>query len=97
MIGTTGSNKTFDRKTNTQQQGEHMQDGIVSALITVIGVFIANASIVAALFLWVRAEARADARHSENKLEATRALLSAIHDENRSFHATLCEIQRSKR
>lgn len=72
-------------------------EGIITALITILGVFLANASIVAALFLWARSEARADARHAEIKLESTRELVRAMHEENRGLHVTLREFNNKKK
>jgi hypothetical protein len=61
----------------------------INAIITVFGVFIANAAIIIPLFLWVRAESRADYRHTDAKLESTRELVRAIHDEMKDFHMKL--------
>jgi hypothetical protein len=63
------------------------------ALITVLGMFIANATLIIPLFLWNRAESRADIRHMDAKLEATRELVRAIYDETRDFHNRLCAIE----
>ena len=57
----------------------------VQFVIFFIGVF--------GLFLWNRAEARADIRHMDNKLDANRELISAIHLEMKDFHSRLCSIQ----
>jgi len=65
---------------------------IVIPLITVLGMFITNGALIIPLFLWVRAEARADTRHMDAKLESTRDLVLAIHEESKSFHAALCAI-----
>lgn len=69
---------------------------IATAIITILGVFIANAAMIIPLFLWNRAEARADARHTEAKLESTRELVRAIHDEMKDFHERLLKIERGK-
>ena len=45
------------------------------------------------LFFWNRSESRADIRHMDIKLEATRELVHAIHDEMKDFHAKLYEIE----
>jgi hypothetical protein len=37
------------------------------------------------LFIWNRTESRADARHTEQKLESTRELVRAIHEEGTQF------------
>lgn len=41
------------------------------------------------LFFWNRSESRADYRHMDAKLEATRELVRAIFDESKEFHAKL--------
>lgn len=61
----------------------------MTAVITVLGVFIANAAMIIPLFLWTRAESRQDARHNDTKLESTRELVRAIHAEMRDFHERL--------
>lgn len=66
---------------------------VLTALLTILGVFIANAGMVIPLFLWVRAESRADARHTDQKLESTRELVRAIYEESRSFHERLLKIE----
>jgi hypothetical protein len=58
----------------------------VQFIIFFIGVF--------GLFLWNRAEGRADNRHMDAKLEGQRNLMNAIHDEMKDFHKQLLEIQR---
>jgi len=60
----------------------------IQFIIFFIGVF--------GLFIWNRAEARADARHMDGKLEAQRNIISAIHEEMRDFHNRLCDIERRK-
>ncbi len=60
------------------------------------------------LFTWNRSESRADNRHMDAKLESTRELVRAIHDETKSFqlammteskdfHARLCTIEERNR
>jgi hypothetical protein len=49
------------------------------------------------LWLWSRAESRSDNRHMDNKLDSTRELVRAIHDEMKDFHYKLIEIERAKR
>jgi hypothetical protein len=63
------------------------------ALITILGVFIANAAMIIPLFLWNRAESRADARHTDSKMESTRELVRAIHAEMKDFHNRMCIIE----
>ncbi|HUD02348.1 MAG TPA: hypothetical protein VMR37_08455 [Rhabdochlamydiaceae bacterium] len=59
------------------------------------------------LWLWNRTESRADNRHMDNKLESTRALVQAIHEDGRTFresmaaemkdfHYRLLEIERNR-
>lgn len=53
-------------------------------------------SLLAALigmFFWNRSESRADIRHMDAKLEATRELVRAIHSEMKDFHNRLCSIE----
>lgn len=59
-------------------------------VITVIGVTIG-------FFMWNRSESRADIRHMDTKLESTRELVRAIHDESKDFHNRLCEIEKNKK
>jgi hypothetical protein len=60
------------------------------------------------LFLWVRSESRADSRHMDAKLESTRDLVRAIHEDGRNFreqmasemkdfHYKLIEIERDRK
>lgn len=49
------------------------------------------------LFIWNRAESRADIRHMDDKMESTRELVRAIHDEMKDFHYRLLEIERNKK
>lgn len=69
---------------------------IIIPMVTVLGMFIANATLIIPLFIWVRSEARADARHTEDKLESTRELVRAIYNESKEFHKRLCEIESKK-
>jgi hypothetical protein len=59
----------------------------------VIAMFFGNAAIVVPLLVWNRSESRADMRHMDAKLESTRELVRAIHDESKDFHARLCVIE----
>jgi hypothetical protein len=65
-----------------------------TVVFSVLGVFIANSAMIIPLFLWVRSESRADYRHTEAKLESTRELVKAIHDEMKDFHNRLCDIEK---
>jgi hypothetical protein len=53
------------------------------------------------LFAWNRAEARNDARHMDNKIEANRketnTIILAIQQEIKDFHARLCSIEEKSR
>lgn len=64
---------------------------------TVLALIIGNGALIIPLFLWNRSEARADMRHTDAKLESTRELVRAIHDEMRDFHIRLCKIEENKR
>ena len=76
-------------------------------LETVLALIIGNGALIIPLFLWNRSESRADMRHTDAKLESTRELVRAIHDENRNvissiqeemkdFHNRLCTIEARK-
>jgi hypothetical protein len=66
----------------------------LTPFITVLGVFISNGALILPLFLWNRAESRADIRHLDAKLESNRELVRAIHDEIKDFHYRLLEIEK---
>lgn len=72
-----------------------------AALVTILGVFIANAAMIIPLFLWVRAESRNDTRHMDNKLDAyrleTKSMIEAIREEIKDFHNRLCKIESEKK
>ncbi len=63
------------------------------SMLTIVGVLIANATMIIPLFLWVRSESRSNSRHTDAKLESTRDLVRAIHDEMKDFHGRLCAIE----
>jgi len=69
----------------------------ITAIVTILGVFIANASMIIPLFLWVRAESRADIRHIHDRLESTRELVKAIYEESKDFHRRLIEIEKGRK
>ena len=46
------------------------------------------------LFTWNRSESRADIRHMDTKLDATRELIRAIHEEVKDFHLRMSEVER---
>lgn len=66
----------------------------LTPFITVLGVFISNGALILPLFLWNRAESRADIRHLDAKLESNRELVRAIHEEIKDFHYRLLEIEK---
>jgi hypothetical protein len=68
-------------------------ENLLVPIITVLGMFIANAALIVPLFLWNRSESRADVRHMDAKLESTRELVRAIYDEMKDFHNRLCAIE----
>ena len=71
--------------------------GVIIAICSMCITFIAA---MVVLFLWTRAESRADSRHMDNKLELyrteTNSLIKAIHDEMKDFHARLVVIEEKK-
>lgn len=76
---------------------------LVTPAVTILGVLIANITMILSLFLWVRAESRtdlrelrADAKHMEARLESNRELVRAIHEEMKDFHNKLCTIKGEK-
>ncbi len=48
------------------------------------------------LFIWNRTESRNDIRHMDNKLDANRELINAIHMEMKDFHGRLCAIEATR-
>lgn len=64
---------------------------------TILTLILGNAAIFMPLFLWIRAESRADIRHMDSKLEATRELVRAIHDEIKDFHNRLTTIEKERK
>ena len=76
--------------------------------VTVLGVFIANAALILPLFLWIRAESRADLRHMDAKLDSNRELIREVHNESkaminaiqlemRDFHSRLVNCESNKK
>ena len=49
------------------------------------------------LFFWNRSESRSDYRHMDSKMEATRALVAAIHDEMKDFHMRLYKLEKERK
>ena len=62
----------------------------------VLGIILGNGALIIPLFLWNRSESRADIRHMDSKLESTRDLVRAIHDEMKDFHNRLCRIEENR-
>jgi len=62
----------------------------------ILALIVGNAALIIPLFLWNRSESRADIRHMDAKLESTRELVRAIHDEMRDFHNRLCKIEENR-
>lgn len=63
----------------------------------ILSIILGNLAILLPLWLWNRAESRSDMRHMDNKLEATRNLVVAIHDEMKDFHYRLLEIEKNRK
>lgn len=63
----------------------------------ILALILGNSAFIIPLFLWNRAESRSDIRHMDNKLESTRELVRAIHDEMKDFHNRLCRIEESRK
>jgi len=61
----------------------------VQFIIFFVGVF--------GLFIWNRAESRADVRHMDAKLEGQRNLMNEIHNEMKDFHFRMLEIEKGRR
>ncbi len=59
----------------------------------ILALILGNAGFIIPLFLWNRAESRADIRHMDIKLESTRELVMAIYNESKDFHNRLCLIE----
>jgi len=59
----------------------------------ILALVLGNSALIIPLFLWNRSESRADIRHMDAKLEATRELVRAIYDETKDFHNRLCAIE----
>lgn len=63
----------------------------------ILALILGNAAFIIPLFLWNRAESRADIRHMDTKLESNRELVRAIYDEMKDFHNRLCIIEERNR
>ncbi len=62
----------------------------------ILTLVLGNAAVILPLFLWNRSEARGDIRHMDTKLESTRELVRAIHDEVKDFHERLYNLEKNK-
>lgn len=62
----------------------------------ILALILGNSAFIVPLFLWNRAESRQDIRHMDSKLESTRELVRAIHDEMKDFHNRLCVIEQKR-
>ena len=65
--------------------------------VQILALVLANGALIIPLFLWNRSESRADIRHMDSKLESTRELVRAIHDEMKDFHNRLCRIEEGRK
>lgn len=67
----------------------------------ILALILGNGALIIPLFLWNRAESRADIRSMDAKLESymsgIRQEVKAIHDEIKDFHARLCIIEERNR
>ena len=63
---------------------------------TILTLILGNAAVIIPLFLWNRSESRADSRHTDAKLESTRELVRAIHDEVKDFHERIIKLENRK-
>lgn len=63
----------------------------------ILAMILGNAGFIIPLFLWNRAESRADYRHIEASTSAqiasVNAQIAAIHAEMKDFHGRLCAIE----
>lgn len=69
---------------------------ILQTVGLIFGIILGNAALVIPLFLWNRSESRADIRHMDSKLESTRELVRAIHDEVKDFHNRLYKLEQQR-
>jgi len=63
------------------------------SVMPVMALILGNAAFIIPLFLWNRAESRADYRHLETSVNAN---LKAIQDEMKDFHGRLCKIEEAR-
>jgi len=64
--------------------------------LPILALIVGNGALIIPLFLWNRAESRADIRHMDTKLESTRELVRAIHDEMKDFHYRLYALEKAR-
>jgi hypothetical protein len=63
----------------------------------ILALLLGNLAIILPLWLWNRAESRADIRHIDSRMDAIRELTHAIHLEIKDFHGRLCAIEERNR
>ena len=67
----------------------------------VLAMIMGNFAVIFPIWLWSRAESRADSRHMDAKLDSNREMIHAIHKETtdlmRDFHFRLLEIERARK
>lgn len=72
-----------------------------STLQTILGIVAGNATLFIPLFLWNRAEARADARDSANDTKQLRRelidVMRSIDQEMKDFHGRLCALEEKRK
>ena len=59
-----------------------MEPAVSQGLAVVIG----NLVMIIPLWLWNRAESRADSRHMDTRIDSNRQLIFSVHEENRKMH-----------
>jgi hypothetical protein len=59
----------------------------------VLAIVLGNLAVMFPLWFWNRAESRADMRHMDNRMDAVRELVHAIHLEMKDFHNRLFIIE----
>ncbi|MEN6512233.1 MAG: hypothetical protein ABFD00_10455 [Chloroherpetonaceae bacterium] len=65
--------------------------------LQVLTIILGNFALIMPLFLWNRAENRADMRHMDTMIQANRELIREVHKEilteMKDFHGRLCAIE----
>ena len=74
-----------------------MEKETINLLCQILGVIIGNAAIIIPLWLWSRAENRADMRQIQETQSSDRrdllTIIRAIQEEIKDFHGRLCTIE----